>query len=150
MLNEAEEIFEADIIDFGKEKQKRQSANDVAQDSLKLKERLKVKWILTYNEPQSNQVKFIDYVPQKTWGFDQTKTARINAKEYLNKIEKDFKGKEGGLIIWRLDPDIEYPSRFFQHGDILDVAEIDSTYNTGEYNPFAIKYINSHLKLVHY
>ena len=140
---------ESKILDFGKakdEKTKQQTQDRAMEISQK---NTQYRWLITHNEPASNELTIVGYYPQKIWLADKNLDVKTNAKNYLGKMSKNYK-TEGGLIMWKLENRHEEIERYFNEKEIVDVAEVDSTYSSGEYVPYAIKYINSKLRLVHY
>lgn len=141
-------LREADIIDFGKVKDKKDKKASDSQKFDDLRDRIQYKWLITFNNPGANELKILGYYPQKLW-IDKKLDVKQSAKQYLTNMAKDYKVK-GGLIMWRLDNRVgKKPDRLFDEGETVDVGEVDASVS-GDYNPYSIKHVDSHLRLVHY
>lgn len=140
-------MHEAEIIDFGKFKQKKDRRQKKKDKYAVYKQNKQYRWLVTYNKPAEDELKIIGYYPQKLWYTNQKRDIKDNAKEYLSQMGEEL-NKEGTLTMWKLKDRNKKIKRHFEPGETVDVAEIDTA--PGQYDMYAVEYIKSHLRLVHY
>lgn len=140
------------VVNLGQARKQKSNTERIG----KRRERLKYEWLVTYNRKGSHNLTIVDYIPfskisHYTQGHEMTKEELVPpVKEYLKELAEEIGFKSGTITMWKLVPWIDMPSRTFERGEKIDVAELDETYGESNYEFFTSHFINSHLRLVNY